>query len=60
MYKINLEYGNENINDIITKTLVRELKKYLEDICKKSNTELTSKHTYLSIKNKEGSKIDDR
>ena len=60
MYKINLEYGNENINDIITKSLVRELKKYLEDICKKSNTELTSKHTYLSIKNKEGSKIDDR
>ena len=53
MYKINIEYGNENINDIITKTLVRELKKYLEDICKKSNTE-------LSIKNKEGSKIDDR
>ena len=60
MYKINIEYGNENINDIITKTLVRELKKYLEGICKKSNTELTSIHTYLSIKNKEGSKIDDR
>ena len=56
MYKINIKYGNENINDIITKTLVRELKKYLEDICKKSNTELTSKHTNLSIKNKEGSK----
>lgn len=60
MYKINIEYGNENINDIITKTLVRELRKYLEDICKKSNTELTSIHTYLSIKNKEGSKINDR
>ena len=60
MYKINIEYGNENINDIITKTLIRELKKYLENICKKSNTELTSKHTYLSTKNKEGSKVDDR
>ena len=60
MYKINIEYGNENINDIITKTLIRELKKYLENICKKTNTELTSKHTYLSIKNKERSKIDDR
>ena len=60
MYKINIEYGNENINDIITKTLVRELKKILEDICKKSNTELTSIHTYLSIKNKEGSNVNDR
>ena len=55
MYKINIEYGNENINDIITKTLIRELKKYLENIWKNPNTELTSKHTYLSIKNKEGS-----
>ncbi len=60
MYKINIEYGNENINDIITKTLIRELKKYLENICKNPNTELTSKHTYLSIKNKEGSKTNDR
>ena len=56
MYKINIEYGNENINDIFSKTLIRELKKYLENICKKTNIELTSKHTYLSIKNKEGSK----
>lgn len=60
MYKINIEYGNENINDIITKTLIRELKKYLENICKNPNTELTSKHTYLSIKNEEGSKTNDR
>lgn len=60
MYKINIEYGKENINDIFKKTLVRELRKYLEDICKKTNIELTSKHTYLSIKSKEGSKINDR
>ena len=32
MYKINIEYGNENINDIITKTLIRELKKYFKCI----------------------------
>lgn len=56
MYKINIEYGNENINDIFKKTLLRELKKYLENICNNTNTELTSTHTYLSIKNKEGSK----
>lgn len=60
MYKINIEYGNENINDIITKTLIRELKKYLENIYKNPNTELTSKHTYLSIKNEGGSKTNDR
>lgn len=60
MYKINIEYGNENINDIFKKTLLRELRKYLENICKTTNTELKSTHTYLSIKNKEGSKIDDR
>lgn len=60
MYKINIEYGKENINDIFKKTLVRELRKYLENICKNPNTELTSKHTYLSIKSKEGRKINDR
>ena len=60
MYKINIEYGEENINDIFRKTLIRELRKYLEGICKNPNTELKSTHTYLSIKNKEGRKVDDR
>lgn len=60
MYKINIEYGEENINDIFKKILLRELKKYLEDICNNTSAELKSTHTYLSIKNKEGSKKDDR
>ena len=60
MYKINIEYGNENINDLFRKSLVKNLKNYIKDICKNQNRELTFIHTYLSIKNKEGSNVNDR
>ena len=59
-YKINIIYGEENINNIFKKSLVKELKKYISEICKKSDKELSSIYTYLSVKNKEDSSIDDR
>ncbi len=57
-YKINFIFNNEkNINDIIIKTLNKELKKYIQTICKNKKHEITSPCTRFSLKNK-GGKID--
>ncbi|MGN0974250.1 MAG: hypothetical protein ACI4OT_05850 [Bacilli bacterium] len=41
MYKINIEYGNMNINDIFIKVLNKEVNNYLKSISKK---EISSSH----------------
>ena len=54
-YKINFIYDEDsNINDILTKVLECEIKKYITNTCKKNKEELTSNSTYLSLQNKEG------
>lgn len=55
-YKINYIYNdksNNNLNDICIKTLKKELDIFIRNGCKKSNKELTSTHTYLSLQEKE-------
>ena len=48
-YKINFIFNNENdINDILINVLNKELKKYIQMICKNKKREVTSSCTYLS------------
>jgi len=48
-YKINYIYNkNNDINDVFIKVLNKELKKYIQMICKNENCELQSSCTYLS------------
>lgn len=49
-YKINFIFNNENdINDILINVLNKELKKYIQMICKNKKREVTSSYTYLSL-----------
>ena len=49
-YKINYIYDeNNDINDILIKILNKELKKYIQMICKNDKKEVTSSCTYLSL-----------
>ena len=49
-YKINYIYEeNNDINDILIKILNKELKKYIQMICKNDKREVTSSCTYLSL-----------
>ena len=49
-YKINYIYDEKNdINDILIKILNKELKKYIQMICKNDKREVTSSCTYLSL-----------
>ena len=49
-YKINYIYDeNKDINDIFIKVLNKELKKYIEMICKNKKYEVPSSYTYLSL-----------
>ena len=49
-YKINYIYDkNNDINDISIKVLNKELKKYIQMICKNKKCELLSSYTYLSL-----------
>lgn len=48
-YKINYIFNQEqNINDVFIKVLNKEIKKYIQMICKKGKNELPSSCTYLS------------
>lgn len=48
-YKIKYIYNeNNNINDIFIKVLNKELKKYIQMICKNEKCEVPSSCTYLS------------
>ena len=50
-YKINFIFNNEkDINDILINVLNKELKKYIQMICKNDKREVTSSCTYLSLK----------
>ena len=49
-YKINYIYDeNNDINDILIKILNKELKKYIQMICKEKQREASSLCTYLSL-----------
>lgn len=49
-YKINYIYDeNNDINDILIKILNKELKKYIQVICKNKKSEIPSSRTYLSL-----------
>ena len=49
-YKINFIFNNEkHINDILINVLNKELKKYIQMICKNNKTGVTSSCTYLSL-----------
>ena len=49
-YKINFIFNNEkDINDILINVLNKELKKYIEMICKNDKREVISSCTYLSL-----------
>lgn len=49
-YKINYIYAeNNDINDIFIKVLNKELKKYIQMICKNKKCEVSSSCTYLSL-----------
>lgn len=49
-YKINYIFNEEkDINDILISVLKKELKKYIQMICKNNKTEVTSSCTYLSL-----------
>jgi len=45
-YKVNIIFGNENINKIIKRVLIKEIRKTF----KISNKELTSNSTCFSLK----------
>ena len=48
-YRINYIYNeNNDINDIFIKVLNKELKKYIQMICKNKKCEVPSSCTYLS------------
>ena len=44
----------KDINDILIKVLNKELKKYIQTICKNKKCEVPSSCTYLSLQDKEG------
>ena len=49
-YKINYIYDeNNDINDILIKILNKELKKYIQMICKNDKREVTSSCTRFSL-----------
>ena len=49
-YKINYIYDeNNDINDIFIKVLSKELKKYIQIICKNKKFEVPSSCAYLSL-----------
>lgn len=49
-YKINYIYNEKNdINDILIKVLNKELKKYIQVICKNKKYEEVSSCTYISL-----------
>lgn len=49
-YKINYIFNNEkDINDILINVLNKELKKYIQMICKIEKSEVPSSCTYLSL-----------
>ena len=49
-YKINFIFNNENdINDILINVLNKELKKYIQMICKNDKREITSSYTRFSL-----------
>lgn len=49
-YKIKYIFNEEkDINDILIKVLNKELKKYIQTICKNKKYEVTSPCTYLSL-----------
>ena len=49
-YKINFIFNNEkDINDILINVLNKELKKYIQMICKEKQREASSLCTYLSL-----------
>ncbi|MBP3920512.1 MAG: hypothetical protein J6D28_02990 [Bacilli bacterium] len=49
-YKIEFIFNEEkDINDILIKVLNKELKKYIEMICKNEKMEVPSPCTYLSL-----------
>ena len=49
-YKINFIFNNEkDINDILINVLNKELKKYIQIVCKNDKREVTSSCTYLSL-----------
>lgn len=49
-YKINYIYNeNNDINDIFIKVLNKELRKYIQMICKNKKFEVPSSCTYLSL-----------
>lgn len=52
-YKVNIEYGTSDLNNILIKVLNSELKKYIRMICKNDKREVSSSCTYLSTKDKE-------
>lgn len=48
-YKINYIFDEESdVNDILIRVLNRELKKYIEIICKDKQKEISTLCTYLS------------
>jgi hypothetical protein len=50
-YKINYIYNeNNDINDVFIKVLNKELKKYIQMICKNKKCEVPSSCAYLSLK----------
>ncbi len=57
MDKYNIKYifnEEKDINDILIKVLNKELKKYIQTICKNKKCEVPSSCTYLSLQDKEG------
>lgn len=49
-YKINYIFNNDkDINDILINVLNKELKKYIQMICKEKQREVSSLYTYLSL-----------
>ena len=49
-YKINYIFNEgKDINDILINVLNKELKKYIQKICKNDKKEVTSSCTYLSL-----------
>ena len=52
-YKVNIEYGTSDLNNILIKVLNSELKKYIRMICKNQKCELSSPYTRFSTNDKE-------
>ena len=49
-YKINFIFNKEkDINDVLIKVLNKELKKYIQMICKNDKREVPSSCAYLSL-----------